>query len=145
MGSAGPLEADTLDDLVELTRGPRASIIDGLRFYGGETNVKKLREYGDFQSAAYHLNILQEQELIEKSGEEFVGRGGSSTVYCLTDLGEEVADELTDTADQSATFSEVVKRIEDLEEEMETFRDAHNDMADFVEDLDEKLDELKDE
>ena len=145
MANTGPPEADTLNDLVELTRGPRASIIDGLRFYGGETNVKKLREYGDFQSAAYHLNLLQEQGLIEKSGEEFVGRGGSSTVYRLTDLGEEVADELTDTADQSATFSEVVKRVESLEDEIETFREAHNDMADFVENLSEELDELRDE
>jgi DNA-binding PadR family transcriptional regulator len=143
MGNASPPEAETLDGLVELTRGPRASIIDGLRFYGGESNVKKLRQYGDFQSAAYHLDILQEQGLIEKSGEEFVGRGGTSTVYRLTDLGEEVANELTDSADQSTTFTEVVKRVEDLEEEIETFRDAHNEMADFVEELDEELTELK--
>ena len=145
MGNGGPSEADTLDDLVEQTRGPRASIIDGLRFYGGETNMKKLRQYGDFQSAAYHLDILQEQELIKKSGEEFVGRGGTSTVYRLTNLGEEVAEELRDSADQSATFAEMVKRVEDLEEEVETFREAHNEMADFVEQLDEELDELRDE
>lgn len=145
MGNGGPSEADTLDDLVEQTRGPRASIIDGLRFYGGETNMKKLRQYGDFQSAAYHLDILQEQELIKKSGEEFVGRGGTSTVYRLTNLGEEVAEELRDSADQSATFAEMVKRVEDLEEEAETFRKAHNGMADFVEQLDEELDELRDE
>lgn len=136
-------DAETLDDLVEQTRGPRAAIIDGLRFYGGETNMKKLRQYGNFQSAAYHLDILLEEGLIEKSGEEFVGRGGTSTVYRLTSLGEEVADELTDSADQSATFAEVVKRVEDLEEEIETFREAHNEMADFVERLDEELDELK--
>ena len=145
MGNDGPSEADTLDDLVEQTRGPRASIIDGLRFYGGETNMKKLRQYGDFQSAAYHLDILQEQELIKESGEEFVGRGGTSTVYRLTNLGEEVAEELRDSADQSATFAEMVKRVEDLEEEVETFRKAHNEMADFVEQLDEELDELRDE
>ena len=144
MGSAGQPDAETLDDLVEQTRGPRASIVDGLRFYGGETNVKKLRQYGDFQSAAYHLDILQEQGLIEKAGEEFVGRGGSSTVYRLTNLGGEVADELTDSSDQSATFSEMVERVEELEEEVESFRQAHNEMADFVERLDEEMDDLRD-
>src|SRR5699024_12001044 len=105
MENTGPPEADTLNDLVELTRGPRASIIDGLRCYGGETNVKKLREYGDFQSAAYHLDILKEQELIEEKGEEFIGRGGASTVVCMTNLGQEVADESTEWAERTTTFS----------------------------------------
>lgn len=143
MGNAAQTDADTLDELVEQTRGPRASIIDGLRFYGGETNMKKLRQYGDFQSAAYHLDILTEEGLIEKTGEEFVGRGGSSTVYCLTGLGQEVADELTDSSDQSATFAEVVERVEQLEEEIERFREAHNEMAEFVEGLDDDIDDLK--
>jgi DNA-binding transcriptional ArsR family regulator len=143
MGNAAQTDAETLDELVELTRGPRASIIDGLRFYGGETNVKKLREYGDFQSAAYHLDILKEQELIEELGEEFVGRGGSSTVVRLTDLGQEVADELTDSSDQSATFSEMVERVEQLEDEIENFREGHNEMADFVEELDDEIEDIK--
>jgi DNA-binding transcriptional ArsR family regulator len=143
MGNGAQTDAETLDELVELTRGPRASIIDGLRFYGGETNVKKLREYGDFQSAAYHLDILKEQELIEELGEEFVGRGGSSTVVRLTNLGQDVADELTDSSDQSATFSEMVERVEQLEDEIENFREAHNEMADFVEELDDEIDDLK--
>lgn len=143
MGNGAQTDAETFDDLVEMTRGPRASIVDGLRFYGGETNVKKLREYGDFQSAAYHLDILKEQGLIEETGEEFVGRGGSSTVYQLTDLGQEVADELTESSDQSATFSEVVKRVEQLEKENEQFREAHNEMADFVEGLDDEIKDLK--
>ncbi|EMA47802.1 hypothetical protein [Halococcus salifodinae] len=143
MGNGAQTDAETLDELVGQTRGPRASIIDGLRFYGNETNVKKLREYGDFQSAAYHLDILKEQGLIKKSGEEFVGRGGSSTVYRLTNLGQEVADELTDPSDQSATFSEMVGRVEQLEDEIENFREAHNEMADFVEKLDDEIEDLK--
>jgi DNA-binding PadR family transcriptional regulator len=143
MGNAAQTDAETFDELVEQMRGPREAIIDGLRFYGGETNMKKLRQYGDFQSAAYHLDILTEEGLIEKTGEEFVGRGGSSTVYCLTDLGQEVADELTDSSDQSATFAEVVERVEQLEEEIERFREAHNEMAEFVEGLDDDIDDLK--
>lgn len=143
MGNLSETSAESFDELVQLTRGPRASIIDGLRFYGGETNVKKLREYGDFQSAAYHLDILKEQELIEEVGEEFIGRGGSSTVLCLTELGKEVADEISDTSDQSTTFSEVVERVQELESELETFREAHNEMADFAEGLEDEIEELK--
>lgn len=143
MGNSAQTDAETLDELVGKTRGPRASIVDGLRFYGGETNMKKLREYGGFQSAAYHLDILKEQGLIKETGEEFVGRGGSSTVFCLTNLGQEVADELTDPSDQSATFSEMVERVEQLEDEIENFRDAHNEMADFVEELADDIEDLK--
>lgn len=143
MGNGAQTDAETLDELVGQTRGPRASIIDGLSFYGGETNVKKLREYGDFQSAAYHLDILKEQGLIIESGEEFVGRGGSSKVVRLTNLGQEVADELTDPSDRSATFSEMVERVEQLEDEIENFRDAHNEMADFVEELADDIEDLK--
>ena len=143
MGNAAQTDADTLNELVEQTRGPRASIVDGLRFYGNETNVKKLRQYGDFQSAAYHLDILTEQGLIEEMGEEFVGRGGSSTVYRLTDLGQEVAEELTNSSDQSATVAAMVERIEQLEDEIERFREAHNEMAEFVEGLDDDIDDLK--
>lgn len=143
MGNAEKSSADSFDELVHLTHGPRASIVDGLRFYGGETNVKKLREYGDFQSAAYHLDILKEQELIEEVGEEYIGRGGSSKVIGLTELGQEVADEISDTSDQSTTFSEMVEQVQELESELETFREAHNEMADYVEGLEDEIEELK--
>ena len=66
----------------------------GLQFYDGEAHSKQLRKYGDIPSGRYHFNKLLDQDVIEKVGEQHVGRGGAASVYRLTDLGEELADEL---------------------------------------------------
>ena len=144
MGTAGDSEgADTLRELAEQTRGPRARIIDGLQFYDGEAHSKQLRKYGDIPSGRYHFNKLLDLGVIEKVGEEHVGRGGAASVYRLTDLGEDLADELEDASDAEATVSQLVDRldqqqetIEDLEDEIEELQQRYNALADYVEGLD---------
>ena len=144
MDTAGDTEGvDTLEELAEQTRGPRARIINGLQFYDGEAHSKQLRKYGDIPSGRYHFNKLLDQDVIEKTGETHVGRGGAASVYQLTDLGEDLADELRDASSAEATVSQLVDRlnqqqetIEDLEDEIEELQQRYNALADYVEGLD---------
>ena len=81
--------------------------------------------------------------MIEKVGEQHVGRGGAASVYRLTDIGEDLADELGAGSDAGATVSQLVDRldqqqetIEDLQDEMEKLQQRYNALADYVEALD---------
>ena len=141
--TSGSEGADTLKELVEQTRGPRARIIEGLQLYDGEAHSRRLRKYGDIPSGRYHFNKLLEQDVIEKVGEQHVGRGGAASVYRLTDIGEDLADELGAGSDAGATVSQLVDRldqqqetIEDLQDEMEKLQQRYNALADYVEALD---------
>lgn len=144
MGTAGDSEGpDTLSELAEQTQGPRARIIDGLQFYDGEAHSKQLRKYGDIPSGRYHFNKLLDQDVIEKVGEKHIGRGGSASVYQLTDLGQDLADELGVGSDSGATVSQLVDRLDqqqdtinDLREDIEELQQRYNALADYVEDLD---------
>lgn len=143
MGTAGDSEGpDTLTELAEQTQGPRARIIEGLQFYDGKAHSKQLRNYGDIPSGRYHFNKLLDQDVIEKVGEEHVGRGGAASVYRLTNLGEDLADELGGASDAGITVSQLVDRIdkqeetiENLEDEIEELQQRYNALADYVEDL----------
>ena len=143
MGTADDSEGvDTLEELAEQTQGPRARIIDGLQFYNGEAHSKQLRKYGDIPSGRYHFNKLLDQDVIEKVGEKHAGRGGTASVYQLTDLGEDLADELGGALDAGATVSQLVDRldqqqetIEGLEDEIEELQQRYNALADYVEGL----------
>jgi predicted ArsR family transcriptional regulator len=132
MGGAGDAGSSaTFEEVVEQTRGPRARILDGLRFYDDEAHAQQLRRYGDIPSGRYHFNKLQEQGMIEKTGEEHIGRGGTATVYQLTELGREIADAL-----DSPSGAETITQLQD---DIEELQQRYNDIADFVEDLDERM------
>jgi hypothetical protein len=132
----GSDELDTLNDLVESTRGPRAGILEGIRFYNGAANSRELRQYGDIPSGVYHFNTLVEQGVIEEAGQEHGGRGGPATVYELTDLGEKVADELLGESGGMATIAELEKQLDEQAERIEDLVEAYNNMADLVEEID---------
>ena len=109
---------DILDDLVESTRGPRAGIVEGLRFHGGSANSRELRQYGEIPSSTYHFNKLVEQDMIEETGEEYAGRGGPATVYELTETGEKIADELVDGSG-AATVTQIEEQIDSLQQRVD--------------------------
>ncbi|WP_147464901.1 hypothetical protein [Halococcus sp. IIIV-5B] len=140
--TGGSDEMDTLDDLVESTRGPRAGILEGIRFHNGVANSRELRQYGDIPSGVYHFKTLVEQEIIEETGQEHGGRGGPATVYELTDLGEKVADELLGESGGMSTIAELEKQLDEQAERIEDLVDAYNDMADLVEEIDARTEDL---
>ena len=135
--------SETFEELVEKTRGPRARILDGLRFYNGEAHGQRLRQYGDVPSGTYHFEKLEDHGLIEQTGREYISDGGQANVYRLTDLGQEVGDELTGPSGKEATVTELENQIDQLFEEIENLKQAHNEMADFVENLDDRVGESK--
>jgi hypothetical protein len=133
MGSTGDTGSSaTFEEVIEQTRGPRARVLDGLRFYDDEAHAQQLRRYGDIPSGRYHFNKLQEQGMIEKTGEEHVGRGGTATVYQLTEFGREITDALDSSSGEAETINQLQDDIEELQQ-------RYNDIADFVEDLDERM------
>jgi predicted MarR family transcription regulator len=133
----------TFGQLIERNRdSPRARILDGLRFYDGESNAKQLRRYGDIPSGIYHFGELEKQGLIESVGEEYVGRGGTATTYQLTDRGQEVADELADSPVEATQLLERVERqeqeIEELQSELDRLGELYNEVVEYVEEIDER-------
>ncbi|WP_248911025.1 hypothetical protein [Halocatena marina] len=139
---ASAAKSGTFDQLIERIEGtPRARIINGLRFYGGEHNAKELRRDGDIPSGIYHFEELEKKGLIEKTGEEFAGRGGTSATYRLTNRGQKIADELADSSGR-VTAAELEEEVEELQNELERLGKLYNQLADHVEKIDERtLDE----
>jgi predicted ArsR family transcriptional regulator len=133
-------DAETITELVEQTRGPRARVIDGLLFYEGEAHAQQLRRYGDVPSSTYHFEKLEVQELIEQTGQKYISDGGVANVYRLTDLGREVGDELFDTSGER-TAAALEERIDQLREDVGELQEVYNEMAEFVENLDERVEE----
>jgi DNA-binding PadR family transcriptional regulator len=143
VNTGGTGNSETFEELVEQTRGPRADIINGVRFYGGEAHTQQLRRYGDIPSGRYHFHKLEDQEIIEKVGEEHIGQGGAATVYSLTDFGHEIADALDGPSDATVTITELEERIDEMEKEIEILQQRYNAIADFVEEQDDEIDSLK--
>jgi predicted MarR family transcription regulator len=109
--------AESFEELVNQTRGPREMIVVALRFYGGQANAHQLRRYDDIPSRNYHFKRLEKQGLIEQAGNETLSQGGDpAKVYRLTDLGQEVAEEL-DT--ETSTVTEIEDRLTELEDKIE--------------------------
>lgn len=137
--SADGDQPDTLEELVEETRGPREAIVNGLRFHGGETHSKKLRRFEKVPSKNYHFNKLEEQGLVEQQGEASVGKGGSAKIYRLTSTGHEVAEALSKSSGVTETITDLIEQIEQQREEIDELQEAHNEMANFVEELEEQI------
>ena len=131
--------SETIGELVERTRGPRARIIDGLLFYEGEAHAQQLRKYGDIPSRSYHFKKLMEQGLIEQTGEEYISDGGNVNVYRLTDLGREVSEELFESSEKRATVTELEDRINHQQQEIEELQRRYDAVVDYVEDLENRL------
>lgn len=134
---------ETLEELVEETRGPREAIVNGLRFYGGEAHAKKLRQHDEIPSKNYHFNKLKEQKLIEETGEQPVGKGGTAKTYRLTNTGRDVAEALAESSGVTGTITEVVERLDQQRKDIEELQQGYNQMADFVENLEGQVDGLK--
>lgn len=131
--------SETFEELVDQTRGPRADIIYGIQFYGGEAHTQQLRGYSDIPSGRYHFHKLEDQEIIERVGEEHIGQGGAATVYQLTDFGHEIADALDEASHGGATITELEDKIEELTEEVGELQQRYNAVYDYVEDLENQI------
>jgi predicted transcriptional regulator len=132
---------ETLEELVEETRGPREAIVNGLRFYGGEAHSKKLRQHDEIPSKNYHFEKLKEQGLVEQTGEQPVGKGGTAKEYRLTNTGQDVAEALAESSGVTGTITDVMEQLEKQRESIEELQDAHNEMAEFVETLQDQIDD----
>lgn len=129
MGEAEQTDTETLEALVEKTRGPRETILAGLRFYGGEADTQQLRRYEDVPSRSYHFKKLEEQGLTEEVGSEDASQGGDAAKeYRLTDLGQEVVEALDETSGTS-TVTEIEERLDQAEESIDQINDLLIDMA----------------
>lgn len=137
-GEAG--NSETVEELVDQTQGPRADIIHGIQFYGGEAHTQQLRGYSNIPSGRYHFHKLEDQEMIEKVGEEHIGQGGAATVYQLTDFGHEVADALDESPHGGTTVTELEAKIEKQAEEIQELQQRYNSVIDYVEDLENQID-----
>lgn len=114
MGELPATEFDSMGELIEKTRGPRARIIEALSFYDGRAHSQKIRNYGEIPSSTYHFDELEEQGIIERDGTEYVSHGGSAIAYELTDFGWDVAEEIEGEPETGAELEELEDAIEAL-------------------------------
>lgn len=129
MEDADQTDTETLEALVEKTRGPRGTILTGLRFYGGEADTRQLRRYEDIPSRNYHFKKLEEQGLTEEVGTVDASQGGDAAKqYRLTGLGQEVAEAL-DESGGTSTVTEIEDRLDQAEESIEQMNSLLIDMA----------------
>ena len=137
MGGAEQTDTETLEALVEKTRGPRETILAGLRFYGGEADTQQLRRYEDIPSRSYHFKKLEEQGLTEEVSNGDASEGGDAAKeYRLTGLGQEVAEALDE--DGTSTVTEIEERLDQTEESIEQMNELLIDMAVHTGILDEE-------
>ena len=143
---------DTMDELIEKTRGPRARIIEGLSFYSGRANTQELRNYGNVPSSTYHFDKLEKQGIIERDGTEYVSRGGEAIAYQLTEFGRDVADELDNTDSPGEKMEEIVEafhkvatRSDQHTEEIRELQDDIEDLQDDIADVRKWVGELEDD
>jgi DNA-binding HxlR family transcriptional regulator len=148
-------EFDSMEELIEKTRGPRARVIEALSFYDGRAHSQKIRNYGEIPSSTYHFNKLEEQGIIERDGTEYVSQGGSAIAYELTDFGWDVAEEIEGEPETGAELEELedtmealYRRLEqhgegldDQKADIEIMKDHFNRMAELVEPLIEDYNE----
>lgn len=119
---------DTMEELVEKTRGPRARLIDAILFHDGVASSRRIREHGQIPSGQYHFNKLEEQGIIERRGTKYESEGGSAVRYGLTPFGADVADALDVEGDpERGSWDEMVEVV--------------NEMAGIVDSHARKLDE----
>jgi predicted MarR family transcription regulator len=131
--------SETFEELVDQTRGPRADIIYGIQFYGGEAHTQQIRRYGDIPSGRYHFHKLEDQEMIERVGEEHIGQGGAATVYQLTNSGHEIANALDEPSHRAATITELEDKIEEQAEEIADLKQRYNAVHDYVGELENQI------
>lgn len=140
MGNTGEAEnSETFEELIDQTQGPRADIIYGIQFFGDQAHTQQIRRYGDIPSGRYHFHKLEDQDIIEKIGEEHIGQGGAATVYQLTDFGHEIADALDEPSHRAATITELEDKIEEQAEEIADLQQRYNAVHDYVKDLENRL------
>lgn len=146
---------DSMEELIEKTRGPRARIIEALSFYDGRAHSQKIRNYGDIPSSTYHFDKLEKQDIIERDGTEYVSQGGSAIAYQLTDFGRDVADEIEGEPETGAEIEELEDAMESLyrrleqhgeglddqKADIELLKHHFNRMAEFLEPLIEDYNE----
>jgi molybdopterin converting factor small subunit len=134
-----PGNSGAIEELIDQTQGPRADIIHGVQFYGGEAHTQQLRGYSNIPSGRYHFHKLEDQDIIEKVGEEHIGQGGAATVYQLTDFGHEVADALDESPNRGTTVTELEDKIEEQSEEIQELQERYNTVIDYIEKLENQI------
>jgi len=140
MGTADETaNSETIEKLINQTRGPRADIIHGVQFYGGEAHTQQLRGYSNIPSGRYHFHKLENQRILERTGQEHIGQGGTATVYQLTDLGHEVADALNESPHGRTTVTELQDQMEEQAEEIQKLQQRYNAIYDYVEELENQI------
>jgi DNA-binding PadR family transcriptional regulator len=130
---------ESMEELIEKTRGPRARIIEALSFYDGRAHSQKVRNYGQIPSSTYHFDKLEEQGIIERDGTEYVSQGGSAIAYQLTDFGRDVADELEGAPETGADLDQlkegmrrVISKVDEHTEEIQQLHRECDRLADHV-------------
>lgn len=140
-------DCETMDELVEKTRGPRARIIEGILFHRGRANAQQIRNYGNVPSGMYHFNVLEEQGIIRRSGTDYVTEGGTAIAFHLTDFGVEVSEALevdspdgTDWEELKDVINEIASVVDAHTERIQALEAQTHDLSDFVDELDRRLD-----
>lgn len=123
---------ETKQELIDHIHGPRAALVDALRFFEGEATTYDLREYSDVSQGSihYHLDHLSDWGVVEKTGRQKpIGSGGKSDIYRLTTKGDAISSEVTDsetTADEVVSHEE---RLDELEDQIKSLKDMYSEMS----------------
>ena len=122
----------------------RRNILSAVRFYGGQANSRKIREFSDIPAGSirHHLSILVEWDVLEETGEtEHAGSGPPATVYRLTKKGASVVEEIPKTPVTPHDFHELNDRVKALERGFSEMQSTLDMILAYLDELDEE-DEL---
>lgn len=142
---------DTMEELVEQTRGPRARLIDAILFHDGVASSRRIREHGQIPSGQYHFNKLEEQGIIERRGTEYESKGGNAVRYGLTRFGADVADALDVEGDPERgswqemvqVVNEIAGIVEENKRELERKENKIRALTEQLQTLEREVDALK--
>jgi DNA-binding PadR family transcriptional regulator len=143
----------TYDEVVEEMYGNRESLIKALHFFNGEANTRELREHGEIPKGSIYdvLDRMVDWDVIEKVGQEPIGRGGQADVFQFTDLGQAIREAVVAdgsmTVDEIENLSEMVDRlsgmVETISEKVETHNEIITEHGEAIDDLHEDYEEIQ--
>jgi DNA-binding PadR family transcriptional regulator len=114
-------EPKSWDVLIDELRGNRVELLLAINDnYPAETPKHELTD--TVNSVNYHLDILEEWDLIEVVAHEQQGDRIPARVFSLTDRGREAVEDLLAQTDARPIPSAVEQHIEDLRREIEDVR-----------------------
>ena len=141
-------QSDSVADLAAWLTGHRRAILDAVRFYDDESHTSNIREYSGVPRGSFNHHIeallnppekfregvdwLDDDGLIEVTGEVDVGKPSPARQFALTDAGEKAFETVIDDVGIQATD------VRELEDQNATLVDAFNDLRDYVESLENR-------